>query len=193
MKTFEEFLTEKRVSTTPIKDKSELEKELYDAGIASDIPRMKELLDQGVSPNVTKSGRSLFMRIISRDNEEAFDLLLKYGVDVNQGDSKKTPLMVACEEISREYFVKKLIKAKADVNGTDYRGNDVLYRMCLNAYSEHGNQNITSFLTYIDLLLDNGAKLSKKLILLLADKSFEGEAVSKIKKIVKKYYPKEFE
>ncbi len=114
-----------------------------------DLPRIKELVKNGVSVNSTaQNGDTVLSYAVESNCVELVDFLLKSGADVNRkARHGGTPLMTAALK-NRPHLAKKLLLAGADINSRDNAGWTAVTRAVIFAQTE-----------MIWLLVDSGADL----------------------------------
>lgn len=101
-------------------------KELYEAVLFQDVPKIKALLGQGADPNYRENDRALLAWAAQNGNLEVVKLLVDAKADVNSVDGiGHTPLIRAIETQQIE-IVTYLLEKKADPNAKDREGQPVL-------------------------------------------------------------------
>src|SRR5688572_24171173 len=111
------------LSLSACSSERDLESQLVVAARAKDIDRVRQLLDQGVSPNaketVVGEGRSALFHAASYGAIDIVRLLIAKGGDVNETkDGRRTPLMMAAVQ-GYEEVVVVLLNAGANINARE--------------------------------------------------------------------------
>jgi ankyrin repeat protein len=122
------------------------------------IDSIKELLDQGVDPNIRHPHLfKIISNIIKRENGyEILDLLLQYKLNPNLTDPvKKNTLLHVAVDIMNIKVIKKLLQYNASIDIRNNKLQSPLFRAILNTVQNNLNDKI--YLPIIELLLENNA------------------------------------
>ena len=188
MKSFEEFLNEKRVSNTVITKKLIDTPELYIALGDNNMPKVAELLSNGANPDIMTpvQGYTLLIYTIRKQLEDAFKLLLEHGADVNKSDtSHNTPLHTCVAYQDRDYFLELLLKEGANPNiaNSDHQTPiELIFDMAKNIW-------VDDFAKYFELLLKHGAKVDYYILEEFKKPKPSNKNYEKLKEVYKKYHP----
>ena len=120
------FICSLLVGTAQAADPSR-NRELYQAAMFQDLPRLEALLAQGADPNHVENGRPTLGWAAQNGNVEIVRALLKGGANPNAADIeiKHTPLIRAIEMQHLE-IVQALLKGGADPNAVAADGKTAL-------------------------------------------------------------------
>lgn len=122
------------------------------------INSIKELLDQGVDPNIRHPVLfKIISNIIKRENgHEILDLLLQYKLNPNLTDPiKQNSLLHIAVDIMNIKVIEKLLQYNASINIRNYKLQTPLFRAIFN--SVQNNLDDKLYLPVIELLLENKA------------------------------------
>lgn len=135
-------------------------KQLFTAIEKKDNTTVRELLNQGIDPNVRGSlSRTPLIHAVLNQNKEAVDLLLTYPIDIEaktkHGD---TALQFSIINDEDSTFLETLLKAGANIN---HQGsNDQTILICLAKYKSESSNKMLEFCIQhhakIDLTDSNG-------------------------------------
>jgi len=139
---------------------------LINAVFARNVPLVKLLLELGADPNKAYNNITpLFLAVCSQsDNDEEekriaiANLLLDYNADVKKIDNEDRAVLgisIFFESSEKVDFITKLIKAGADINRVDLKGNTPLF---FASFAASILKNKQSALAVMEILLNKGAK-----------------------------------
>lgn len=173
MKSFEDFLNEKRISTSSIKRELINNPKLSEALFDEEHDTMRELLEDGANPDFGSAedidsivASPIFLAIKYNDTK-AFDLLVEFGANIEYKNTKgNTPLQYACIRKDRENMVRKLCSLGADVDSISNDGMTPLESLAFRltqtpirdiVLQDHMRTNMVT-------LIQNKAKCSQKFL-----------------------------
>lgn len=140
------------------------DEQLIEAVIAKDSTAVAQLLDAGISPNISDSAGNPILKsiIFDRTNEgtDIIALLIKHGANVNVPDSEGNALLPMATYAGQLEVVQLLLDAGADANGTMTTSNTSILRDAAVGSSALMEATLQNHIEIVELLLAHDANVN---------------------------------